>query len=251
MNQEKIKCLVIDDDLFIHDLMEDKLNRHFPEIELLAMASSGTEGLEKIKTHQPDLVFLDVEMSDMTGFEMLAKLEVIRFQTIFVTTYSHYAIEAIRFNALDYLVKPIKLNELMQAIKRYKNNIEKFKLIDRVHQALINLNTKDVSDQTLVLQTHEKELRMTLKDIICIEAARNYSYIHLYNNKKNLCTKTLSDLEELLKDKGFFRCHKSFMVNRVHIISYSNSNLVVLSDGKEIPVARRKKEAFKAWFVNY
>ena len=248
MNQEKIKCLVIDDDLFIHDLMEDKLNRHFPDMELLAMASSGTEGLEIIKAHQPDLVFLDVEMTDMTGFEMLTKLEEIRFQTIFVTTYSHYAIEAIRFNALDYLVKPIKLNELKQAIKRYKNNIEKFKLIDRVQQALINLNTKDVADQTLVLKAHGKELRMTLKDITYVEAARNYSYIHLSRNKKNLCTKTLSDLEEMLKGKGFFRCHKSFMVNKVHITSYKKSNLIVLSDGMEVPISRRKKEAFKAWY---
>ncbi|MCR9290615.1 MAG: LytTR family DNA-binding domain-containing protein [Bacteroidetes bacterium] len=248
MNQEKIKCLVIDDDLFIHDLMEDKLTRHFPEMELLAMASSGTEGLEIIKAHQPDLIFLDVEMTDMTGFEMLAMLKEIRFQTIFVTTYSHYAIEAIRFNALDYLVKPIKLNELKQAIKRYKNNLEKFKLIDRVQQALINLNTKDIADQTLVLQTHEKELRMTIKDITYVEAARNYSYIHLTNNKKNLCTKTLSDLEERLKGKGFFRCHKSFMVNRVHITYYGKSNLIVLSDGTEIPISRRNKEAFKAWY---
>ncbi|MDF1867057.1 MAG: LytTR family DNA-binding domain-containing protein [Saprospiraceae bacterium] len=248
MNQEKIKCLVIDDDLFIQDLMEDKLKRHFPEMELLAMASSGTEGLELIKTHQPDLVFLDVEMSDMTGFEMLARLEEIRFQTIFITTYSHYAIEAIRFNALDYLVKPIKLNELKEAVKRYKNNLEKFKLFDRVQQALINLNTKDIADQTLVLQTHEKELRMTIKDITYVEAARNYSYIHLTNNKKSLCSKTLSDLEEILKGKGFFRCHKSLMVNRVHITSYEKSNIIVLSDGKEIPISRRKKEAFKAWY---
>lgn len=248
MTQEKIKCLVIDDDLFIHDLIEDKLNRHFPEMELLAMASSGTEGLEMIKVYQPDLIFLDVEMSDMTGFEMLAKLEEIRFQTIFVTTYSHYAIEAIRFNALDYLVKPIKLNELKEAIKRYKNNIEKFKLTDKIQQALTFLKTKKIADQTLVLQTHEKELRMTLKDILYVEAARNYSYIHLSSNKKNICTKTLSDLEEMLKGKGFFRCHKSFMVNSLHITSYEKSNLVVLSDGKEIPISRRKKESFEAWY---
>lgn len=248
MPPKKIRCLVIDDDLFIHDLMEDKLTRHFPEMELLAMASSGTEGLKEIQTHQPDLVFLDVEMSDMTGFEMLARLKEIHFQTIFITTYSHYAIEAIRFNALDYLVKPIKLNELKQAIKRYKNNLEKFKLMDRVQQALINLSAKNVSDQRLVLQTHGKELRMTIKDIICVEAARNYSYIHLSNHKKNLSTKTLSDLEELLTGKGFFRCHKSFMVNRAHITGYEKNNLIILSDGTEVPIARRKMEAFKDWY---
>ena len=87
MNSKKIKCLVIDDDLFIHDLMEDKLNLHFKEMELVAMASSGAKGLEEIKKHEPDLVFLDVEMSDMTGFEMLTKLDNIRFQTIFITSF--------------------------------------------------------------------------------------------------------------------------------------------------------------------
>lgn len=248
MNQERIRCLVIDDDLFIHDLMEDKLKSHFPEMELVAMASSGTEGLEKIKRYQPDLIFLDVEMSDMTGFEMLAKLQEIRFQTIFITTYSHYAIEALRFNALDYLVKPIKLNELKQGINRYKKNIEKFKVLDRVQQALINLSRKNVSEQMLVLQTHEKEMRMTLKDITFVEAARNYSYIHLSGNKKNLCTKTLSDLEGMLTGKEFFRCHKSFLVNKVHISSYQKGNSIILSDGQEIPISRRKKELFKAWY---
>lgn len=248
MNSKKIKCLVIDDDLFIHDLMEDKLGRHFPEVELVAMASSGTEGLERIKEHQPDLVFLDVEMSDMTGFEMLAKMDGIHFQTIFITTYSHYAIEAIRFNALDYLVKPIKLNELKQAIKRYKDNVEKHKISDRVQQALINLNTKDVSDQRLVIQTHEKELRLTLKDIIRVEAARNYSYIHLIGKKKELTTRTLNDFERLLKDKGFFKCHKSHMINRIHILSCTNNTAVFLSEGIEIPISRRKKEAFTDWY---
>jgi two-component system LytT family response regulator len=189
-------------------------------------------------------------MADMTGFEMLAQLETINFQTIFITSYSHYAIKAIRFNALDYLVKPIDLGELKQAIKRYKSNIKENKRPDNIQQALTNLKTKNAADQTLILQTQEGELRLVLKDIVRIEGERNYSYIYLANNKKKLASKTLGDLEELLNDKGFFRSHKSHLINHTHIKSYPNSVTIILSDDTEIPIARRKKEAFKLWYEN-
>jgi DNA-binding LytR/AlgR family response regulator len=114
-------------------------------------------------------------------------------------------------------------------------------------QALTNINSKKASDQTLILQTHEGELRFVLKDIIRIEGERNYSYTYLVNNKKKLTTKTLGDLEELLDDKGFFRCHKSHLVNLVHIQSGIKAYAVTLSKGEKMPVSRRKKEAFKIW----
>jgi two-component system LytT family response regulator len=251
MDSRKIKSLIIDDDPFIQDLLNDKLSQYLPEVEVMATASSGTEGLEKIKTFQPDLIFLDVEMADMTGFEMLAKLDDIGFQTIFITSYSHYAIKAIRFSALDYLVKPIDLGELKQAITRYKSNVAVNKRPNNVEQALINLKTKKVSDQTLVLHTQDGDMSLVLKDIIRLEGERNYSYIYLANTKKKLASKTLGDLEELLEDKGFFRCHKSHLINITHIDSYPNSVTILLSDSTEIPVSRRKKETFKLWYDNY
>ena len=247
----KIKSLIIDDDPFIRDLLQDKLEQYLPEIEVLSMASSGTEGLQKIKKYQPDLIFLDVEMADMTGFEMLAGLEEINFQTIFITSYSHYAIKAIRFNALDYLVKPIDLGELKEAIKRYKSYMKKNNNPNKIQQALHNLQTNNPSEKILTLQTHEGEVRMMLKNIIRIEGERNYSFIYLANQKKKLASKTLGDLEELLIDKGFFRCHKSHLINYSHIQAYPNSISVVLSEGTSIPIARRKKEEFKNWWETY
>ncbi len=251
MSSSKIRSLIIDDDPFIQDLLKDKLGQYFPEVEVVGSATSGARGLELIEAQQPDLIFLDVEMADMTGFEMLARLNDIYFQTIFITSYSHYAIKAIRFNALDYLLKPIDLGELKQAIKRYKSNVEKDRFPDNIQQALINMNTKKVADQTLILQTQEGELRLVLKNIIRVEGERNYSYIHLANSKKKLTTKTLGDLEELLGDKGFFRCHKSHLVNFSFIKSYSNSTTILLSDDTELPVARRKKEEFKDWYESW
>lgn len=247
----KIKSLIIDDDPFIRDLLQDKLDQYLPEVEVLSMASSGTEGLQKIKTFQPDLIFLDVEMADMTGFEMLTQLEKIDFQTIFITSYSHYAIKAIRFNAMDYLVKPIDLGELKEAINRYKSYAKKNNSSNKIKQALHNLQTINSSEKILTLQTQEGELNIRLKNILRIKGERNYSFIYLTNQKKKLTSKNLGDLEELLNDKGFFRCHKSHLVNFTHIQSYPNSISIILSEGTGIPIARRKKEEFKNWWETY
>jgi len=248
MDAASIKSLIIDDDPFIRDLLQDKLAHYLPKVNVLATAGSGTEGLEIIRKYQPDLIFLDVEMADMTGFEMLSRLDDLSFETIFITSYSHYAIKAIRFNALDYLVKPIDLGELKAAIKRYSRKAGNAGASGNVKQALFNLNTTNDADKILVLKTQEGVVRLVLKDIVRIEGERNYSYIYLTNDRRKLTTKTLGELEELLSDKGFFRCHKSHMVNRVHIKDLPNRFAILLNNQFEVPVARRKKEEFRLWY---
>jgi two-component system LytT family response regulator len=249
MSFYKIKCLIIDDDPFITELLQDKLNLYFPDIEVQSVANSGNKGIQEIKKYNPELVFLDVEMADMTGFEMLSQLSEINFQTIFITSYSHYAITAIRFNALDYLLKPIDLGELKKAIKRFKTN--KAPQQENVLFALKNRANKNVGDHMLALKTQDGELRLVLSDIIHIEGDRNYSYIYLKNGTKKLVTKTLIELEELLDSKGFFRCHKSHIVNVKHITSYSNGNYIQLSEIISIPISRRKKKLFIESFNSY
>lgn len=246
----QIKSLIIDDDPFIQQLLSDKLTQFFPEVIIMDTASSGREGVKKINYYQPQLLFLYVEMTDMTGFEMLSFLDDISFQTIFITSYSHYAIKAIRFNALDYLVKPIDLGELRQAIRRYKIKAKRKQAPTNVQQAIQNMKTEKVSHQKLMLQTQEGELRLMLKDIVRIEGERNYSYIFLANHRKKLISKTLSNFEELLTEKGFFRCHKSHLVNGYHIQN-CNSYSLTTSDGMEVPIARRKKEGFKYWYGQF
>lgn len=243
MSSNKIRCLIIDDDAFIKELLQDKLAQYFPDIEVLSTASSGRQGLEKIATYKPDLIFLDVEMADMTGFEMLAQLSDINFQVIFITSYSHYAIKAIRFNALDYLLKPIDLGELKRAIKRFRTTPQK----ENMAMALQNMTTKNVADHMLILKTQDGALKMVLKDIIHLEGDRNYSYIHLKNGSKKLVTKTLSDLEELLDSKGFYRCHRSHIINAAHIVDSSKGLTVLLTNNIKLPVSRRKKKPFLDW----
>ncbi|TYA54771.1 LytR/AlgR family response regulator transcription factor [Formosa maritima] len=244
-----ITCVIVDDDPFIQELLKDKLNQYFPEINIVGLGNDGKEGIEKIIVLKPDLVFLDVEMTDMTGFEMLSRLASINFKTIFITSYKHYAIKAIRFNALDYLLKPFDLEELKNAIKRFKNNYNAIGSSYKVDIALNNIKTKNISDQVLSLKTQQGDLHLVLKDIISIEGDRNYSNIYLTGNRKELVSKTLSDLEDLLSNKGFFRCHKSHLISKNHIVELTNSFNILLSNGMKIPISRRKKEAFQGWLI--
>jgi len=244
----KIRSLIIDDNPFIIDLLTDQLQQNHTEIEFLGSANNGNTGIEKIKSFKPDLIFLDVEMPDMTGFEMLSQLKEINFQTIFITSFSHYAINAIRFNALDYLVKPIDEKELAQAIRRYKAKDGLSVNKTHIKQALINLKTKNLEDQTLFLQTQNGELKLVLKTIVKFEGDRNYSYIHLSNKSKKLSSKTLSYFEDILADKGFFRSHRSFLVNRFHINSIISKDHFLMKDKSEVPISRRKKSEAQSWF---
>jgi len=241
---QKIRCVIIDDDPFIQDLLKDKLS-FFDEIDLVGSAMNGNDGLQLIDDKQPDLVFLDVEMTDMTGFELLSTIEEINFKTIFITSYGHYAIKAIRFNALDYLLKPIDLQELRNAIKRLKQ-LTTERMPDQGRNLVENLKRK-AQDQLLVLKVQEGEFCKPLKDIICIEGDRNYSRILAVGGMSELVSKTLSYFEELLEEKGFFRIHKSAVVNRLHITKIK-SEYILLTNGQEIAISRRRKPDFVAWF---
>jgi two-component system, LytTR family, response regulator len=243
----KIKSLIIDDDPFIRDLLKDKIDQYIDDVEIVGLATSGETGLEMIAAHKPDLIFLDVEMSDMTGFEMLSRIPTIDFQIIFITAFNHYAIKAIRFNALDYLVKPIDLGELRVAMTRFHANAKTSSPSQKVEHAINNLAVTDPGDEVLTLQLQDQELNIQLKDITRIEGDRNYSTIVSLSNEKSLTSKTLGHFEDLLLDKGFFRCHKSHIVNAAHIIGVKKEGKVVMADKEELPIARRKSDAFREW----
>ncbi len=247
-NSKKIPCAIIDDDPFIRDLLMDKLQQYFPEIQVVAIATNGKEGIQKLQESKPELVFLDVEMTDMTGFEMLGLLPEVSFKTIFITSYKHYAIKAIRFNALDYLLKPFDLEELKNAISRFKALSKKSDYADPIHQALINFSTSDPNQHILVMNTQDGKLQLALKEIIQIQGDRNYSSIHLTGNRKEVVSKTLSDMEEILDDTIFFRCHKSHLVHREHINAVTSSHQILLSSGKTLPISRRRRNEFTSWF---
>jgi two-component system LytT family response regulator len=196
----------------------------------------------------PELIFLDVVMEDMTGFEMLGMLNKIDFQTIFVTSYSDYAIRAIRFNALDYLLKPIDLEEIKSAILRYRAKTDPERNRDHVRTALQNMVVREPEEQLLIIGDYNEEQKLRLKSIIRLEGDRNYTHFHLTGGSRKLVAKSLVEYELLLSDRGFFRCHKSHMVNGVHIHSTQGKSMLLMSDGILIPVARRRQADFAQWY---
>jgi two-component system LytT family response regulator len=243
----KIKTLLIDDDQFIVKILSDLIQENHPEIEILGIAKSGKEGLRKIEVLKPDLIFLDIEMPDMNGFEMLNNLKVRNFKTIFTTAHSKYAIKAFRFNALDYLLKPIIESELLQAIRRFQKN-HKENQEKQIQNALHNLTTNSNKDQRLALETQNGLFSLPLKEIVFIEGDRNYSVIHQMDGAKEVTSKTLGYFEELLAEDGFFRSHRSYLVNSIFINEIRSEEFVLLNE-INIPISRRRKSLAIKWFT--
>lgn len=243
---ERIKAIVVEDNNLMAELLCDLLEVNHPQITLLGRASTGSDAIKLIADQNPELVFLDVELPDCTAFELLDQLPAIAFKTIFITAHSDYAIKAFRFNALDYLVKPIKEEELQDAIQRYITikNGSNLNLLS----ALDNLKAAKPEDQKLVLNTQDGFSQIPLGKITEIESDRNYSYIYLIDSTRKLSSKNLAYFEDILTDKGFFRCHRSFIVNRIHVASLKNEELL-MKDGRLIPISRRRKSATKSWLT--
>ena len=240
---KRLTALIVEDSAFMANVLQDLLQQHTARIAVVGVAKTGQEALQMIATLQPNVVFLDIELPDMTGFEVLQQLNDIRFQTVFTTSHSHYAIKAFRFNALDYLIKPVKEQELAEAVQRVLKSAGNEQ---EVKNALANLESQSVEQQKLLLTTQNGTLRLPLKHITHIEGERNYSYIHLSNGTRELSSKNLAYFEEILTDKNFIRCHRSFLVNKLQVASLSNEHLM-LKSGLQIPISRRKKSEVTAW----
>jgi two-component system LytT family response regulator len=241
-NEKRIAAIIIDDDPFCSFQLQDVITRNAKEIEVMAICNSAAEGLAKIKELSPDLVFLDVEMPGMNGFEMLRKLPVINFEIIFTTAHDHYAIRAIRFSALDYLLKPIDATALQEAISRMGDKKEKYAQLPKQLE-IIDHNAEKKLD-SLAVPTMEGLLFIKLQDIVRCESEDKYTKIFLADKKMIMASRTLGDFEDLLLPQGFFRIHKSYLINLKHLKKYlrGEGGQVIMADGATLDVSRRKKE---------
>ena len=244
---EGINCLIVDDQLLNIEVMRDLLTELDPRLVIKGVATNGREALDLINEYNPDLVFLDVEMPDMSGFDVLRQLDTISFQTIFVTAYSHYAIQAIRFNALDYLLKPVDKTELALAIKRFRRKGHREINREHVKVALKNLKKSEPQSQILYIPTMEGGYHLRLEDIAYIKGDRNYSIFKLQSGKTRMASKTLAFYQDILETRGFFRCHRSTLINRTHLKGMSRSNFI-LKDESKVPISRRRMSEAKRWY---
>ncbi len=241
-----LTAVLIDDESSSRNSLHQKLVTHCPNITILAECDSGEEGIKAIQTHDPDIVFLDVEMPRMNGFVMLQQLEQRSFELIFTTAYDHYAISAIRFSALDYLVKPIEIKTLKEAVERAREKIQTDLPNQRIETLLHNLIDEKNLHNRIAIPSLEGLQFIDITDIIYLEAESNYSFIYLQTATRITVSKTLKDFEELLPSHTFIRIHHSYIINKNHVRKYlkGEGGQVLMSNGKLLDVARRKKEDF-------
>jgi two-component system LytT family response regulator len=232
-----MKYIIIDDEMLGVEVLHQLLTEHCPQLKFSGKAYNADEGLDLINQINPDLVFLDIEMHDKNGFELLNQLKVVNFKVIFVTSYDQYAIKAIRFNAFDYLLKPVMVDELLACVKRAQE-MGPTKLSD-IHVQVNPEATK------LCINQKTKLDYVNFTDIIYLKGDGNYTYIITSAGKENYTSRTLKEYDDLLCIPGssFIRIHKSCIVNVQFVTSVirSESMYVVLKNGEQLEVSRRKK----------
>lgn len=247
-----IKAVIIDDEKHCIDNLQWQLQQYCPEVEIVAICDAGEKGLQQIQREQPQLVFLDVEMPGMSGFEMLEALKEINFDIIFTTAFDQYAIRAIKFGALDYLVKPIDKDELIDAVNKHLKHEQRDSLKQLTALLSHIKKSNDLSFQKIALPTmHSYEL-VPLNNIIVCESNNNYTDVRLNNGQHFLISKTLKQIEDLLNMPPFFRVHNSFLVNLQYAIRYvkGEGGYLVLNNDTTVPVSRSKKEELLKLITN-
>lgn len=240
-----LTAIIIDDELNGRIALKQKIMDYCPEVEVVAEVENGRLGIEAILRLHPQLVFLDIEMPDMNGFEMLIGLTEKKFHLVFTTAYDHYAIKAIKYSAFDYLLKPIDIDELKMTIQRIMHlpradlDTKKLETLEQ------NLLTKPFLNK-IAIPTQEGLLFFDIADIMHLEAQSNYTVIFFQDKTKLIASRTLKDFEEILPGDTFFRPHNSHIINLNFIKRYirGDGGQVELKNGTYILVSRRKKDEF-------
>jgi two-component system, LytTR family, response regulator len=240
-----ITAIIIDDEAKGRFALKQKLNDYCPGILIAGEAEDGEEGLRMIAKHHPQIVFLDIEMPGMDGFEMLKRLPEKDFHIIFTTAYDHYAIKAIKYAAFDYLLKPVDIEELRLAVARVQQQSAQTNTGKKLEALEQNLNSKPQLNK-IAIPTLDGLLFFNINDIIHLEAQSNYTAIYFVNHSKLLASRTLKDFEELLPPDIFFRTHHSHLINLNYIKRYikGDGGQIEMQDGSFATVARRKKDEF-------
>ena len=239
-----IRAIVIDDEKNSREYIQTVLQDYCPDVEVVALADSVATGTEAIKEHGPDLIFLDIQMPGGDGFELLEKFPQPSFDVIFITAYDHYAIKAFEFSALDYLLKPIDISRLQDAVGKIIEKKDQGKKQEKFEVLIENL--KSVSNQfdKIMLPNMEGFTAVEVREIIRCEGDENYTKLFLMDGGKILVSKTLKELENLLEDFNFCRIHKSHLVNLNNVKSYTKGRggYVIMADDSKVDVSRNKKK---------
>lgn len=245
-----IKAIAIDDELHCLETLRILLNEWCPQVQLIDECRSAKKGLDALEQKKPDLVFLDIEMPVMNGFELLEQFKEIPFAIIFTTSYDQYAIKAIHFSALDYLLKPIDPNELKNAIKKVEEQ-RHLPLAEQFQMLLKKINGQHTGFNKIAVPTAEGFELIPSGEVLYLEANDNYTHFFLKNKSKIIACRTLKEMEEQIRDFTFFiRVHHSYIVNLNEVTKYvrGEGGYLVMSDGSSVNVSRSRKDALLKFF---
>jgi len=242
-----LKALIVDDEAKARDILLFHLENSVPQISRIETAGSAREALERIRSFKPDLLFLDIVMPVQDGFDLLNALNTWDFDIIFTTAHDQFAIKAIRFSALDYLLKPIDPDELIAAVSRHlERRSGNQRQPDLYRNFVENLRAPKENEFKLAIPTTDGTYFFRTPEIVRCQADRNYTVFHLTGQRRFISSKTLGEYEEILNGQGFLRVHKSHLVNLDFIDNFLGKDYIRLHDKTEIEVARRRKDDVKA-----
>lgn len=242
-----IKAFIIDDVEKARSALKSDIKTYCPTVQVIGEADGVETGLQLIKNTTPDVIFLDIRMSDGSGFDLIAKLRQqgsIPFQIIFTTAYDEYAIKAFKFSAIDYLLKPVDHEDLIQAVQKIKTTDVQSSLKENMELLLESMKSIKTSNKRIALNSIDKIQVVNVDDIIQCESQKNYTLFYLTNKKQVLVTRTLKEFEDMLEGDNFLRVHHSHLINVKHLKEYvkTDGGYAMMSDGSEVPVSVRKKE---------
>jgi two-component system LytT family response regulator len=239
-----IRAIIVEDEKMSRETLTRMLEKYCPQVEIVATAEGYRSGIEMIKKFRPDVVFLDIQMPDGSGFRLLEEIDEVDFEVIFTTAFDQFAIKAIKFSALDYLLKPIIPQELVNAIEKVEQKRMEFRKTRNIEIFLENMKSKEDNTQKIVLSTSDKIHIIQVDDIIRCESDNYYTQFFFTDGKRLMVSKTLKENEELLSQHNFIRPHKSHLINVKYIKSFlrQEGGYIIMTDGSKIPVSRRKRE---------
>jgi two-component system, LytTR family, response regulator len=240
-----LRAIIVEDEKKSRETLTGFLKLFCKNIEVVAEADDVYSGIKAIEAHAPDVVFLDIQMPDGNGFMLLESLKEINFEVIFTTAYDQFAIKAIKFSALDYLLKPIYPDELKEAVKKAEERISGTHSRAGIQTLLENIKSPALDSPKIALSTFDKIHIVNVSDIVRCESDNYYTVFHFAGEKKLIVSKTLKEIEELLSGYHFIRPHKSHLVNLLYIKNFikPDGGSITMIDGTNVPVSRRKRES--------
>ncbi len=247
-----IRAIIIDDESNARKSITNLVKIACKNISIIAEADGVESAVLSINKHKPDLIFLDLQMDDGNGFDVLKAFDKIDFQVIFITAFEKFAVEAFKFSAIDYLLKPINPKEFINAVNKAIENKESQDMKVKFDAFFNNIKNQSESRKKLVLKTESSIHLLNIEDIIRCESDKGYTEFHLWNKKKILVSKVIKEFEELLANYNFIRPHQSHLINLNYIESYEkrDGGSVRMSDGSMVPVSMRKKDYILKLFEN-